>query len=94
MQLEDYFNFLAPDDIRLKGIRVGIEKFCLTTSFVPKLQKRLLKTQQFQIQKFKLNQMLNLELLHSVTLTYTQHSYVLYLSNRSIFQLEPALGVL
>ena len=25
MQLEDYFNFLAPNDIRLKGTRVGIE---------------------------------------------------------------------
>jgi uncharacterized protein (DUF433 family) len=25
MQLEDYFTFLAPDDIRLKGTRVGIE---------------------------------------------------------------------
>lgn len=25
MQLEDYFSFLAPDDIRLKGTRVGIE---------------------------------------------------------------------
>jgi len=25
MQLEDYFVFLAPDDIRLKGTRVGIE---------------------------------------------------------------------
>jgi len=25
MQLEDYFDFLAPDDIRLKGTRVGIE---------------------------------------------------------------------
>ena len=25
MQLEDYFNFLAEDDIRLKGTRVGIE---------------------------------------------------------------------
>ncbi|MBE9228927.1 DUF433 domain-containing protein [Phormidium sp. LEGE 05292] len=25
MQLEEYFNFLAPDDIRLKGTRVGIE---------------------------------------------------------------------
>ncbi len=24
MQLEDYFNFLAPDDIRLKGSRIGI----------------------------------------------------------------------
>ena len=25
MQLEDYFNFLAPDDIRIKGHRIGIE---------------------------------------------------------------------
>lgn len=25
MQLEDYFNFLAPNDIRLKNSRIGIE---------------------------------------------------------------------
>lgn len=25
MQLEEYFNFLSPDDIRLKGSRIGIE---------------------------------------------------------------------
>jgi uncharacterized protein (DUF433 family) len=25
MQLEDYFDFLAPDDIRIKGRRIGIE---------------------------------------------------------------------
>jgi uncharacterized protein (DUF433 family) len=25
MQLEEYFNFLAPNDIRVKGTRVGIE---------------------------------------------------------------------
>jgi uncharacterized protein (DUF433 family) len=25
MQLEDYFNFLAPDDIRLHNTRIGIE---------------------------------------------------------------------
>lgn len=25
MQLEDYFNFLAPNDIQIKGTRVGIE---------------------------------------------------------------------
>jgi uncharacterized protein (DUF433 family) len=25
MQLEDYFDFFAPDDIRLKGTRIGIE---------------------------------------------------------------------
>ncbi|HYP42207.1 MAG TPA: DUF433 domain-containing protein [Chloroflexia bacterium] len=25
MQIEDYFDFLSPDDIRLKGSRIGIE---------------------------------------------------------------------
>ena len=25
MQLDDYFDFLAPDDIRIKGTRIGIE---------------------------------------------------------------------
>jgi uncharacterized protein (DUF433 family) len=25
MQITDYFNFLSPDDIRLKGSRIGIE---------------------------------------------------------------------
>lgn len=25
MKLEEYFNVLAPDDIRLKGTRIGIE---------------------------------------------------------------------
>lgn len=25
MKLEDYFNFLAPNDIRVKGTRIGIE---------------------------------------------------------------------
>ena len=25
MELEDYFDFLSPDDIRLKGHRVGID---------------------------------------------------------------------
>ena len=25
MQLEDYFDFLSPDDIRIRGHRIGIE---------------------------------------------------------------------
>lgn|GEM_PF-425591 len=29
MQLEDYFNFLAPDDIRIQGTRIGIESVLL-----------------------------------------------------------------
>ena len=32
MQLEDYFDFLAPDDIRIKGHRIGIETCCTSTS--------------------------------------------------------------
>jgi len=29
MQLEDYFDFLAPNDIRVKGTRIGIETILL-----------------------------------------------------------------
>jgi uncharacterized protein (DUF433 family) len=29
MQVEDYFDFLAPDDIRIKGHRIGIESVLL-----------------------------------------------------------------
>ena len=29
MQLEDYFDFLAPNDIRVKGSRIGIETILL-----------------------------------------------------------------
>ena len=29
MQLEDYFDFLAPDDIRVQGTRIGIESVLL-----------------------------------------------------------------
>ena len=32
MQLEDYFDFLAPNDIRIKGSRIGIELVCTSTS--------------------------------------------------------------
>ena len=29
MKLEDYFDFLAPDDVRIKGHRIGIETILL-----------------------------------------------------------------
>jgi uncharacterized protein (DUF433 family) len=32
MQLEDYFDFLAPDDIRVKGTRIGLETILLDYS--------------------------------------------------------------
>ena len=28
MQIEDYFEFLDPDDIRIKGHRIGIDELC------------------------------------------------------------------
>jgi hypothetical protein len=31
MQLEQYFDFLAPDDIRIKGHRIGIESVLYDT---------------------------------------------------------------
>jgi hypothetical protein len=34
MQIEDYFNFLAPDDIRLKGTRIGIETILFDYLFI------------------------------------------------------------
>ncbi len=35
INLEEYFNFLAPDDIRLKGTRVGIETILFDYIFNP-----------------------------------------------------------
>ncbi|BAZ79665.1 hypothetical protein NIES73_09100 [Sphaerospermopsis kisseleviana NIES-73] len=42
MQLEDYFNFLSPEDIRLKGSRIGIETI-LYEYIVPEHRKKLAK---------------------------------------------------
>lgn len=44
MQLEDYFNFLAPDDIRLKGTRVGIETILFDYLFRAKTPEEIAKT--------------------------------------------------
>jgi hypothetical protein len=38
MQLEDYFNFLRPDDIRVKGTRVGIETILYDFIQLPRVQ--------------------------------------------------------
>ncbi len=43
MQLEDYFNFLRPDDIRLKGSRIGIETILNAASTLTKSPKVLRK---------------------------------------------------
>ena len=46
MQLEDYFDFLAPDDIRIKGHRIGIEdvlyEFIFNAKTPDEIQRRFL----------------------------------------------------
>ncbi|MBE9051497.1 DUF433 domain-containing protein [Nostocales cyanobacterium LEGE 11386] len=44
MQLEDYFNFLAPDDIRLKGTRIGIETILFDYLFRAKTPEEIAQT--------------------------------------------------
>ncbi|MDZ7970482.1 MAG: hypothetical protein RM368_37090 [Nostoc sp. DedSLP03] len=41
MKLEDYFNALAPDDIRLKGTRIGIESILYEYIYRCILKKRI-----------------------------------------------------
>lgn len=42
MQLEDYFDFLAPNDIRLKGHRIGIESVLYEYLYNEKTPQELL----------------------------------------------------
>ena len=44
MQLEDYFNFLAVDDIRLKGTRIGIETILFDYLFRGKTPELIAQT--------------------------------------------------
>ncbi len=44
MQLEDYFNFLATDDIRLKGTRIGIETILFDYLFRAKTPEEIAQT--------------------------------------------------
>ncbi len=44
MQLEDYFNFLAPDDIRLKGSRIGIETILYEYIYHARTPEEIAKT--------------------------------------------------
>lgn len=43
MQLEDYFDFLAPDDIRVKGTRVGIESILYEYIFRARTPEEIVK---------------------------------------------------
>lgn len=44
MLLEDYFNFFAPDDIRLKGTRIGIETILFDHLFRAKTPEEIANT--------------------------------------------------
>jgi len=44
MQLEDYFDFLAPDDIRLKGHRIGIETILYDFIFQSRRPEQIVRT--------------------------------------------------
>lgn len=44
MQLEEYFNFIAPDDIRIKGHRIGIETILYEYLFKAKTAEEIAQT--------------------------------------------------
>ena len=46
MQIQDYFNFLAPDDIRIKGNRIGIESVLYEYIYRTKTPEQI--AQQFE----------------------------------------------
>lgn len=60
MQLEDYFLFLAPDDIRLKGTRVGIETILYDYIYRSRTPEEIAKTYSS----------LNLEMVYATILYY------------------------
>lgn len=60
MQLEEYFDFLAPDDIRIKGTRIGIESV---------LYEYLHRSQSAEAIKERFPA-LNLEQIHATILYY------------------------
>ncbi len=63
MQLEDYFNFLAPDDIRVQGTRVGIETILYDYIYRERTPQEIVESYPS----------LNLEQVHA-TITYYLHN--------------------
>ncbi|MFN6514997.1 MAG: DUF433 domain-containing protein [Nostoc sp. CreGUA01] len=63
MQLEDYFNVLAPDDIRLKGTRIGIETILYEYIYRCKTPEEI--TEQFHT--------VTLEQVYATILYYLHH---------------------
>ena len=63
MQLEDYFDFLAPDDIRIKGHRIGIETVLYDYLFRERTPEQI-------VEHFP---SLSLEQVHATILYYLQN---------------------
>ncbi|MEQ8465912.1 DUF433 domain-containing protein [Coleofasciculus sp. E1-EBD-02] len=63
MQIEDYFNVLAPDDIRLKGTRIGIETILFDYLFRVRTPEEIANTYPS----------LTLEQVYATILYYLQH---------------------
>jgi uncharacterized protein (DUF433 family) len=63
MQLEDYFDFLAPDDIRIKGHRIGVESVLYEYLYNEKTAQEILT--HFPT--------LNLEKIYATLLYYHHH---------------------
>lgn len=63
MQLEDYFSFLAPDDIRLKGTRIGIETILFDYLFRARTPEEIAS----------IYPSLNLEQVYATVLYYLHH---------------------
>jgi uncharacterized protein (DUF433 family) len=63
MQLEDYFMFLAPDDIRIQGTRIGIESVLYEYIYRCKTPEEIV--QQFHT--------LTLEQVYATILYYLHH---------------------
>lgn len=63
MQIRDYFNFLAPDDIRIKGSRIGIESILYEYIYRAKTAEEI--AQQFET--------ITLEEVYATILYYLHH---------------------
>lgn len=67
MQLEDYFNFLADDDIRIDGTRIGIETVLFDYLFRSRTPEEIATTYPS----------LNLEQVYATILYYLHHKEVI-----------------
>ncbi len=63
MQLEDYFTVLAPDDIRLKGTRIGIESILYEYIYRARTAEEI----------FQIYPSLTLEQIYATILYYLHH---------------------